>query len=458
MYVLTAANLLMVSVLLQVQHEQSPPQHEQLSPATQVPAHQEAALQLSGLGPLVLDPDPPYPPLRSPSTAHQHATGSTDQDSRAWRRPALQSFRRMHSALSSGRSRASTDSPREVRFISPAPSATLADFQRPPLHPQAQPDSEAECMQDATVVNQNEPGTNWQQRQPVSALARMTSSMKRSMPKPSLRRRSFNRQASSVSFAPTVSGDSDSSTSEDTRRERRNSLAQEIDHAFAQPGSAVTPVLRTVSSVWQAITSIGRGGETASGPQPLYQPARPNSPDGDDTPPHVGVTPPSPHVNPLSPASKARTSHLSKPPCSAASLWQAASHRAAAELAAESPADSAHVTAQSASGSRVPSRFGSFWGAVAQAAIKQPIPPQQQARPNVLSQEHLALGVQMLLHARRNPNRLSSSQSMGGGQQRAGVGPTGRQPSLANVVRALSTSWHLDQPADEDPTSQVCWP
>ena len=453
----------MVSLLLQVQHEQNLPQHEQLPLATQVPAHQEAALQLAGLGPLVLDPDPPYPPPQSPSTAHQPATGSTDQDSRAWRRPALQSFRRMQSALSSGRSRACTDSPREVRFISPAPSATLADFQRPPLppllYPQAQPDSEAECMQDATVVNQNGSETNWQQRQPVSALARMTSSMKRSMPKPSLRRRSFNRQASSVSFAPTVSGDSDSSTSEDTRRERRNSLAQEINHAFAQPGSAVTPLLRTVSSVWQAITSMGRGGETASVPQPLYQPARPNSPDGDHTPPHVDVTPPSPRVNPLSPASRARTSHLSKPPRSAASLWQVASHRAAAELAAESPADSAHVTAQSASGSRVPSRFGSFWGAVAQAAIKQPVPLQQQARPNVLSQEHLALGVQMLLHARRNPNRLSSSQSMGGGQQRAGVGPTGRQPSLANVVRALSTSWHLDQPADGDSChSQVCWP
>lgn len=417
---------------------QSIAQDDHLPSAMQLPGHQEAAPQL-----LEPDPNPPEPP----KYLRQLSTASAGHDSRARRRPALESLRQLQSSLSSNRHCSPLDSPREVRFISPAPSATPADFPQPPLQPPLLPqtsyDPFSRVMQDSTgtsPVGHQEGSSQQPRHQPARALSRLTSSMKQSLPKPSLRRRSFNRQASSVSFAPTVSGNSDSSHDEDTSR---NTFAQ----SFAQPGLAVAPVLRTVSSVWQAISSMGRGAGSTPVPPPMYQLAQPNSPELDESEIPSSAAPDFPSSGFRPPAT-----HPGKPPRSAL-LWQKASRKAVAGLP---PADSA---ATSTPHGRPPSRFGSFWGAVAQAAVKQPTPQQQAARahasPNALSQEHLALGVQLLLQARQRPSRLSSSASLGAGQQGLGTGARGRQPSLANVVRALSTAWQLDPAASMGPTSPV---
>ena len=442
---------------------------EQLPASEQLHLHQKASRQLPGPESLAPEPDPGHIPNQPPrlprqsSTASterghdppsrfscQTSTASTEQDSRARRRPALQNLRRLQSALSSGRQGSANNSPREVRFISPAPSAFPADFPYPslppPLHPQPELHAGVGLMQDAPsdVESDQEMSQQPPPTSPVPALAR---GMKQSL-KPSLRRRSFNRQASNVSFAPTVSGGSDSSNDEDTTHERRNMFTR----SFVQPGLAVSPVLRTVSSVWQAIISMGRKGETDLVPPPLYQPARPNSPDGDRIPPYADA----PHMDPPaspSPTFRAQAAHHGRPPRSASSLWQIASHKAGARLTHDSAADS---PATSASHGQPPSRFGSFWGAVAQAAVKQPIPARQATNPRALGQEHLALGVQLLLQARQHPTRVNSNGARGAGQQGSGLGARGRQPSLANVVRALSTTWHLDQAASMDPESQVC--
>ncbi|CAF9926516.1 MAG: hypothetical protein HETSPECPRED_006354 [Heterodermia speciosa] len=313
-------------------------------------------------------------------------------------RPGLRGLQRLQSALSSSRHRGLNEaSPKGVHFISPASSAQPADL----LEQAMQQPAMATAAGDSAVVSGNDSSSqeaeqaNRHRRAPV--LSALASSMKRPLGN-SLRRRSFRRQASSVSFAPTVSGDS---SSDGDTHQRRDTFGQDL----ISPAAVVSPVLRTVSSVWQAISSMtGRGGEAQPIPAPPYQPARPNSPDDPQTD-DLRAEDPSPRAV----AGKRR-----HPAHSAASLWQSAAQKAVHEPAAES-----RMNTQAASGTaggvpgRAASRFGGFWGAVAQAAVKQPSQagPARAPRANALSQEHLALGVQLLLQARRGPTRLDSTKS-----------------------------------------------
>ena len=221
-------------------------------------------------------------------------------------------------------------------------------------------------------------------------LARAKSSLKKPQSPQglsSLRRRSFRRQASSVSFA-TVSAESDDGSEDD-------SVTGKSKPPVSLQGAAgiAAPLAKTVSSVWAMISG---GGSSAPPHSAAYQPTRTDSRDYDDMP----------AAQPPRPASKTSQSR-----------WQIASKKAvAAAPGASSP-------------KRPQSRFGSFFDVVSQAtAARQP------SLARKLGQEHVEIGVRMLLDAKEKGSRPDSLRS-GKLQQDPGLQT---QQSLAKIMQVLA--------------------
>lgn len=221
-------------------------------------------------------------------------------------------------------------------------------------------------------------------------LARAKSSLKKPQSPQglaSLRRRSFRRQASSVSFA-TVSAESDDGSDD-------GSVSGKSKPLVSLQGAAgiAAPLAKTVSSVWAMI----RGGGASAPPQPAaYQPTRTDSRDYDNMP----------AARPLRPTLKADQSR-----------WQMASKKAvAARSGASSP-------------KRPMSRFGSFFDVVTQAtAARQP------SLSRKLGQEHVEMGVRMLLDAKEKGSAPDTVRS-GKLQQDPGLQT---QQSLAKIMQVLT--------------------
>ena len=239
------------------------------------------------------------------------------------------------------------------------------------------------------------PEADWQ---PASlTLSRMKSSLKQQRspqesPKGFLRRRSFRRQASSVSFAATVSTASDGSS---------DSGVSVSGKSKPRVASLAAPIAKTVSSVWALINS-GLG-VTPSPParSAMYQPAHTQNPDLEADFPRP--RPPRP------------------PPRSGSSLWQIASQKAAASRLQVS------VSKPEPAGQRSLSRFGSFWDA-----------QRLTAKPSLakdLEPEHLQLGIQMLMEARQKGGKLGRSGQM---KQAEWSSKIETQQSLAKVMQVMS--------------------
>lgn len=228
-----------------------------------------------------------------------------------------------------------------------------------------------------------------------TGLPRAKSSLKQTRPPPgSLKRRSFRR--SSVSFAAVSTASESGSDVSDV---------SDIGKSKAVVNAAAAPLMKTVSSVWAMITG---GGPTSSAAIAAYAPTRTESRGYEDTP----------------------TAQPSRPPPMAASRWQNASKKAAA-------------AARSTPVKRPLSRFGSFFDIVAQETAAH-------GRPSLsrrLGQEHVELGVRMLLEARENGSKLESLTSeQGSGLQ--------HQASLAKVMQVLSAK-HMSKMTSMVPISQV---
>ena len=241
---------------------------------------------------------------------------------------------------------------------------------------------------------------SWQQ---ARTLSRSKSSLKQPRsPQTSLRRRSFR---SSVSFAP-VSTESDSDTDDDV-----GGKSKALINA-AGAASSAAPLLKTVSSVWAFIT--GSGGGTPSVPAAAvtgHSPTQVVSRSYNDLP---AARPPRPPSN----ASPSRH------------RWQAATKKAVA-------ASSLPV---------VPAKR-SFFDVVTQAAAVHDKPSLSRR----LGQEHVEMGVRMLLEART----MARSES----QKGAPLQPDSSQalqthPSLAKVMQVLSAK-HMSKSVSMASTVQV---
>ena len=208
-----------------------------------------------------------------------------------------------------------------------------------------------------------------QQAQPRLSLPRTKSSLKQHRSPPeTLRRRSFR---SSVSFAAVSTASDSSSETSDTSKSK------------AVVSSAASPLLKTASSVWAMIT--GGGGKSSTAPVAAYTPARTESRNYDDI------------------------SKPPRPPPMASSRWQAASKKAAATVR-QTPAK------------RPLSRFGTFFDVVVQETAAHGKPSLSRR----LGQEHVQLGVRMLLEARESGSRLQSVRS--------------EQGSAKHMAKAFSTA------------------
>ena len=228
-------------------------------------------------------------------------------------------------------------------------------------------------------------------------LPRARSSLKQQhSPRGSLRKRSFRKQASSVSFAAVSTASDDSSS---------DSGASVTGKTKPRPGlagaaSLAAPLVKTASSVWALISSGAM--PDASAQTAVYQPA--SSHEDETDLPHVAT------ARPPLPA-----------PRSGSSLWQIASKKAAVgQMTPQASIKPGGDTAQRP-------RFASFWGAVAQATTNKP------SLGSTLGPEHLEQGVKVLLEARqkaRTLDRLKSSRSDRGGKM-------DHQQSLAKVMQVL---------------------
>ena len=254
------------------------------------------------------------------------------------------------------------------------------------------------------IVAADEPEADWQQAPQTLPTARSSLKQQRS-PRGSLRKRSFRRQGSSVSFAAV------STASDDSSGESGASVSGKSKARTGLQGAAglAAPLVKTVSSVWAMISSGLAPTPAVSAQTAVYQPARSNSPDLEaDLPRGASTRPPRPR--------------------SGSALWQIASKRAAAgQLAPQ-------IAAQPAQQSL--SRFGSFWEVVAQATTTRP------SLASNLGPEHLELGVKMLLEAKQKAgqkgSRLDSLRSPRSKHTSDWGGRLDTQQSLAKVMQVLS--------------------
>lgn len=220
---------------------------------------------------------------------------------------------------------------------------------------------------------------SFQQAQPRLSLPRAKSSLKQHRSAPdSLRRRSFR---SAVSFAAVTTASERSSDDSDTGKSK------------PVVSAAASPLLKTASSVWAMIT--GGGGTSSAAAAAAYTPARTESREYDDT----------------------STAKPARPPPMASSKWQAASKKAAA-------------TARSMPSKRPLSRFGTFFDVVVQETAAHGKPSLSRR----LGQDHVRLGVRMLLEARESGSRESMRSEQGSGLQ--------HQASLVKVMQVL-TAKHI---------------
>ena len=239
--------------------------------------------------------------------------------------------------------------------------------------------------------------TNWQE---ARSLLRAKSSLKQARsPQNSLRRRSFR---SSVSFAP-VSTESDSDSDDDV-----GGKSKALINA-AGAGFTATPLLKTVSSVWALIT--GSGGGTPSVPAAAvtgYLPTQVESRSYGDMP-----------------AAKPQRSPANASPSTY--RWQAATKKAVAAVTPSSLAAALPA---------VPAKR-SFFDVVTQAAAVHGKPSLSRR----LGQEHVEMGVRMLLEARI----MARSDSQKGGllQQDSSLALQ-THPSLAKVMQVLSAKQMLN--------------
>ncbi len=254
------------------------------------------------------------------------------------------------------------------------------------------------------TVAADEPEADWQQAPQTLPRARSSLKQQRS-PRGSLRKRSFRRQGSSVSFAAV------STASDDSSGESGASVSGKSKARAGLQGAAglAAPLVKTVSSVWSMISSGLAPTPAVSAQTAVYQPARSDSPDLEaDLPRGTYTRPPRPR--------------------SGSALWQIASTRAATgQLAPQ-------IAIQPAE--RSLSRFGSFWEVVAQATTTRP------SLASNLGPEHLELGVKMLLEAKQKAgqkgSRLDSLRSPGSKHASDWGGRLDTQQSLAKVMQVLN--------------------
>ena len=254
------------------------------------------------------------------------------------------------------------------------------------------------------IVAADEPEADWQSAPQTLPRARSSLKQQRS-PRGSLRKRSFRRQGSSVSFAAV------STASDDSSGESGASVSGKSKARAGLQGAAglAAPLVKTVSSVWAMISGGLAATPALSAQTAVYQPARSNSPDLEADLRHgASARPPQPR--------------------SGSALWQIASKRAAAgQLAPQ-------IAAQPAQQSL--SRFGSFWEVVAQATTTRP------SLSSNLGPEHLELGVKMLLEAKQKAgqkgSRLDSLRSPRSMHTSDWGGRLDTQKSLAKVMQVLN--------------------
>ncbi len=248
-------------------------------------------------------------------------------------------------------------------------------------------------------VPAEDPGVPWQQAPMTLPRGRSSLKQQRS-PRGSLRKRSFRRQASSVSFAAVSSasdGSSDSGVSVSGKSKARAGLEGAAGIA--------APLVKTVSAVWAMISSGVGAAPAASARSAAYQPARTESRDHDtDLPPAPSARPPRPQ------------------PRSGSALWQIASKRAAAA----GPPSVADAKSQAA----VQRPLSRFWDVVAQAAAAKP------SLAGNLGPEHVHMGVKVLLESRQKGSRLDSLRSHLSRKDWDNKPET--QQSLAKVMQILS--------------------
>ncbi len=256
------------------------------------------------------------------------------------------------------------------------------------------------------TVAADEAAADWQQAPQMLPRARSSLKQQRS-PKGSLRKRSFRRQRSSVSFAA-VSAASDDSSSESGASVSGKSKARA---GLQGAAGLAAPLVKTVSSVWAMISSGLTPTPAVSAQTAVYQPARSDSPDLEadlDLPRGASARSPRPRTG--------------------SALWQIASKQAAAgQLTPQMAAEPSQ---------RSLSRFGSFWGVVAQATTTRP------SLASNLGPEHLELGVKMLLEAKQKAgqkgSRLDSLRSPGSKHTSDWGGRLDTQQSLAKVMQVLN--------------------
>lgn len=228
---------------------------------------------------------------------------------------------------------------------------------------------------------------SFQQARPRLSLPRAKSSLKQNRSTPdSLRRRSFR---SSVSFAAVSHASESSSDNSDTGKSK------------PVVSAAASPLLKTASSVWAMIT--GGGGTSSAAAAAAYTPARTESRDYDDI---SAAKPP-------------------RPPPMASNRWQAASKKAA-------------ETARNMPIKRPLSRFGTFFDVVVHETAAHGKPSLSRR----LGQEHVQLGVRMLLEARESSSKLEGTRSVQGSglQHQASLVKVMQVLSAKHMARSLSTA------------------
>ena len=147
------------------------------------------------------------------------------------------------------------------------------------------------------TVAADEPEADWQQAPQTLPRARSSLKQQRS-PRGALRKRSFRRQGSSVSFAAV------STASDDSSGESGTSVSGKSKARAGLQGAAglAAPLVKTVSSVWAMISSGLAPTPTVSARTAVYQPARSNSPDLEaDLPRGASTRPPRPRSGRLLP-------------------------------------------------------------------------------------------------------------------------------------------------------------
>lgn len=263
------------------------------------------------------------------------------------------------------------------------------------------------------AADEKEQGS-WQQ---ARTLTRAKSSLKQARsPQNSLRRRSFR---SAVSFAP-ISTESDSSSD-----------GGKAKAPIGASAFTAAPLLKTMSSVWASITGSSGGTPSAAAASAVagHAPTRVESRSYGDTVPIL--KPPRPPsiasrhqwqaASKQASAAVAADSKTDMPLKAGPSRWQAATRKATAAVTAPSMPDTPTWGPMS--------RFGSFFDVVTEATAVH----RKASLSRRLGQEHVEMGVRMLLEARTLAR--AESQKSAPTQQDSSLQT---HPSLAKVMQVLS--------------------